>query len=83
VEYDEESKEVLLFLTKHLTLAAATVAAVYKDRWAIELFLRSSNRICWLRRLSGPPRMRCKTQIWTALIAMLLIKYLQLRPRFG
>ena len=59
--YDEEREEVLVFLTNHLTLAAATVAAVYKDRWAIELFfIRRSNRICTLRRLSGPRRMRCK-----------------------
>jgi putative transposase len=40
--YDEETKEVMVFLTNHRTLAAATVAAVYKDRWAIELFFESS-----------------------------------------
>jgi hypothetical protein len=40
--YDEESDEVLVFLTNHLTLAAATIAAVYRDRWAIELFFENS-----------------------------------------
>jgi hypothetical protein len=34
--YDEETDQVLVFLTNHMTLAAATVAAVYKDRWAID-----------------------------------------------
>jgi len=33
--YDEEQDRVLVFLTNHLTLAAATVAAVYKQRWQI------------------------------------------------
>jgi hypothetical protein len=42
VEYDEETEEVLVFLTNHLSLAADTVAAVYKARWAIELFFESS-----------------------------------------
>jgi hypothetical protein len=40
--YDEEQDRVLVFLTNHLTLAAATVAAVYKQRWQIELFFESS-----------------------------------------
>jgi IS4 transposase len=30
-----------VFLTNHLTLAAATVAEVYKQRWQIELFLKA------------------------------------------
>ena len=40
--YDEEQDRVLVFLTNYLTLAAATVAAVYKQRWEIELFFESS-----------------------------------------
>ena len=40
--YDEEHDRVLVFLTNHLELAAATVAAIYKERWQIELFFQSS-----------------------------------------
>jgi hypothetical protein len=40
--YDEERDRVLVFLTNHLELAAATVAAIYKERWQIELFFESS-----------------------------------------
>ena len=39
--YDQEQDRVLVFLTNHLTLAAATVAEVYKQRWQIELFFES------------------------------------------
>src|ERR1700680_2165957 len=31
--YDEERDRVLVFLTNHLELAAATIASVYKERW--------------------------------------------------
>jgi Domain of unknown function (DUF4372)/Transposase DDE domain len=33
--YDEENERVLVFLTSHMGLAAATIAAVYKERWQI------------------------------------------------
>jgi hypothetical protein len=33
--YDEEQDRVLVFLTNHLDLAAASVAEVYKERWQI------------------------------------------------
>ena len=39
--YDEERDRVLVFLTNHLELAAATIASVYKERWQIELFFRA------------------------------------------
>ena len=40
--YDEEQDRVLVFVTNHQTLAAATVAEVYKQPWAIELFFENS-----------------------------------------
>ena len=39
--YDEKQDRVLVFLTNHLVLSPATIAAVYKERWAIELFQAS------------------------------------------
>jgi Transposase DDE domain/Domain of unknown function (DUF4372) len=81
--YDEERDQVLVFLTDHLTLAAATVAAVYKERWAIELFFKALKQNLRLKTFVGTSENALQTQIWTALIAMLLIKYLQLRATFG
>jgi hypothetical protein len=81
--YDQERDQVLVFLTDHLTLAAATVAAVYKERWAIELFFKALKQNLRLKTFVGTSENALQTQIWTALIAMLLIKYLQLRATFG
>ena len=81
--YDEEHKRTLVFLTNHLTLAAATVAEIYKQRWQIELFFKALKQNLRIKTFVGTSANALKIQIWTALIAMLLIKYLQLKAQFG
>ena len=81
--YDEEQDRGLVFLTNHLTLAAATVAEVYKQRWQIELFFKALKQSLHIKTFVGTSANALKTQIWAALIAMLLIKYLQLKATFG
>ena len=81
--YDEQQDRVLVFLTNHLTLAAATVAEVYKQRWQIELFFKALKQNLRLKTFVGTSANALKTQVWAALIAMLLIKYLQLKASFG
>ena len=84
IEYlDEESGQVLVFLTNSMTLAAATVAAVYKERWQIELFFKALKQNLRVKTFVGTSENALQTQIWTALIAILLIKYLQLKATFG
>jgi len=81
--YDEERDRVLVFLTSHRELAAATIAAVYKERWQIELFFRALKQSLRVKTFVGASAQALKTQLWTALIAMLLVKYLQLKSTFG
>jgi uncharacterized protein DUF4372/DDE family transposase len=81
--YDEENDRVLVFLTSHMELAAATIAAVYKERWQIELFFRALKQSLRVKTFVGTSANALKTQLWTALIAMLLVKYLQLKSSFG
>jgi len=37
---DEEKQEIIVFLSNLLQFGATTIAAIYKDRWKVELFLR-------------------------------------------
>jgi hypothetical protein len=37
----EDTGETLVFLTNHLSLGASTVAAIYKERWQVELFFKA------------------------------------------
>jgi hypothetical protein len=75
--------ELLEFLTNHLTLGASTVARIYRDRWQIELFFKALKQNLRVKTFVGTSANALHIQIWTALIALLLLKYLQLKARFG
>jgi hypothetical protein len=81
--YDEEQERELVFLTNNLVWSAATIAALYKQRWQIEIFFRALKQSLRVKTFVGTSANALKIQIWTALIAMLLIKYLQLKATFG
>ena len=79
----EDTGDILVFLTNHHGLGASTVAAIYKDRWQIELFFKALKQNLKIKTFVGTSANAVKTQIWTALISMLLLRYLQLLSRFG
>jgi hypothetical protein len=79
----EEKQETMVFVTNHLTLAASTIAAIYKERWQIELFFKALKQSLKVKTFVGTSENAVQTQLWTALIAMLLVKYLQLRSTFA
>jgi hypothetical protein len=81
--WDEDKQRELTFLTNHLVFGATTIARIYKERWQIELFFKSLKQLLRVRTFVGTSANALKIQMWTALIAMLLLKYLQLRSSFG
>lgn len=84
VEYwNEDKQEVLVFFTNLLHLAASTIAAIYKDRWQVELFFKALKGTLKVKTFLGTSANAVKTQMWTALIAMLILKYLQMKSTFG
>jgi hypothetical protein len=84
IEYwNAEKREILVFFTNLIHLAASTVAAIYKDRWRVELFFKALKQNLKVKSFLGTSANAVKTQIWTALIAMLILKYLQMKAKFG
>ena len=79
----EEKKNTLAFVTNDLKLAASTIAAIYKDRWQIELFFKAIKQSLRIKTFIGTSENAVQTQIWTALIAMLLVRLLQLRSTWN
>lgn len=79
----EGSEETLVFLTNHHGLGATTIATIYKDRWQIELFFKALKQNLKIKTFVGTSANAVQIQIWTALIAMLLLRYLQFLSRFG
>ena len=72
-----------MLLTNHLEFGATTISAIYRDRWQIELFFKALKQNLKVKTFVGTSANALRIQIWTALIAMLLLKYLQLKSRLG
>jgi len=83
VVWDKENEREIVLLTNHLKFGANTIAAIYKDRWQIELFFKALKQNLKVKTFVGTTENALYIQIWTALIAMLLIKYLQFKSKFG
>jgi len=80
--WDEEKKERIILLTNHLAFGSTTIAAIYKDRWQIEIFFKTIKQNLKIKTFVGTSPNALKTQMWTALIAILLLKYLKFRSSF-
>ncbi len=83
VVQDPETGRNIAFITNNTDLPAATIGAVYKDRWQIELFFKALKQNLKIKTFLGTTPNADKTQIWTALIAILLLKFMQLKASFG
>ena len=83
VEIETPEGDRLVYLTNHLDLGATTVARIYKDRWQIELFFKALKQYLHVKTFVGTSANALHIQIWTALIALLIVKYLQVTARFG
>ncbi len=81
--WNEEKQEPIVFLTNLLEFGATTIAAIFKDRWQVELFFKALKQTLKVKTFVGTSANAVKTQVWTALIAMLVLKYLQLKSKFS
>jgi len=77
ITIEKASGERFQFLTNNMKLAPATIAAAYKDRWEIENFFKILKQNLKIKSFLSTSPNAVWTQIWTAVIAMLLIRYLQ------
>jgi Domain of unknown function (DUF4372)/Transposase DDE domain len=76
VVWDAVNQREIVLLTNLLHFGATTIAAIYKDRWEIELFFKALKQNLKLKSFVGTSRNALLIQIWTALIAILLLKWL-------
>lgn len=83
VVWDEANQREIVLLTNNFKLAASTIAAIYKERWQIELFFKALKQNFKIKTFVGTSANAVYIQIWTALIAILLLKYLRMRSRIS
>jgi hypothetical protein len=83
VVWDNKNQREIELLTNHMEFGATTISAIYKDRWEIELFFKALKQNLKIKTFVGTTENALKIQIWTALIAILLIKFLQFKSKLN
>lgn len=74
---DAETGKHYVFLTNHFDLSANTIAAIYKERWQVELFFKAIKQNLKIKTFVGTSKNAILTQIWVALCVYLLVAYLK------
>jgi IS4 transposase len=77
VVVEREGKEPLRLVTNDLKRPASEIAALYKERWQIELLFKWIKQNLKIRRFLGRSENAVKIQIYVALIAYLLLRMLR------
>jgi Transposase DDE domain len=76
---DPETGKTLVFLTNQRTLPAATICALYKSRWQVELFFKWIKQHLRIKRFYGTSENAVKTQIWIAVSVYVLVAIVKKR----
>jgi hypothetical protein len=71
-----DGDDPLVLVTNHMQFAASTIALIYKERWQIEVFFKTLKQNLKIKTFVGTSENALCIQIWTALIALLLLKWL-------
>ena len=81
VVFDPVKEREIVLLTNHLDFGATTISAIYKDRWKIELFFKALKQNLKVKTFVGTTENALRIQIWTALLALMLLKWLHYLSR--
>src|SRR5476651_1342832 len=75
---DPETGKRLVFLTNNFVLPAATIAALYKLCWAVELFFKWIKQNLRIKHFYGTSENAVKTQIWIAVCVYVLVAIIKI-----
>jgi len=78
---DPESNKTFVFLTNDFALPALTIAALYRNRWQVELFFKWIKQHLRIKAFYGTSPNAVKTQVWIAIAAYVLVAIM--RKRLG
>lgn len=81
--WDKDNEKIVVLLTNHVKFGSTTIAAIYKDRWQIEIFFKTIKQNLKIKTFVGTSANALMIQIWTALISILVLKYLKFKSTFS
>ena len=76
---DPDSGQSIILLTNHFALPAATISALYRHRWQIEIFFKWIKQHLRIKSFFGTSPNAVKTQIWIAVAVYVLIAIVRKR----
>ena len=76
---DPETGKTLVFLTNNFALPAATICALYKARWQVELFFKWIKQHLRIKKFYGNTENAVKSQIWIAVSVYVLVAIVKKR----
>ncbi|WP_304511262.1 IS4 family transposase [Desulfopila sp. IMCC35008] len=79
---DPETGKEYQFLTNSKKIKASEVAAIYKERWQIELFFKWIKQNLKVKTFLGTSPNAVLTQLWIALCVYLLLSYFKFMAKF-
>jgi hypothetical protein len=77
VVFDPETENTIELVTNQTTWTAATIGELYRQRWQIEIFFKEIKQHLNVKTFIGTSENAVMIQIWTAMISILLLKYLK------
>ena len=80
--WDNEMNCEMTFMTNNFFWTAKTVAEIYKERWNIEIFFKSLKQHLRIKTFVGTSSNAVMIQIWTALIAILILTFLKAKAEY-
>lgn len=83
VVYSETEKKDVEIITNNFSWTASTIAELYKQRWRVEIFFKELKQHLKIKSFLGTTENAMWIQIWTALITLLLLKYLKEISKYG
>jgi hypothetical protein len=75
--WDEKNEQVIELITNQMKWSANTISELYKSRWQVEIFFRDIKQLLHIKSFIGTSPNAVMIQIWTALITILILKYLK------
>jgi hypothetical protein len=80
--WDEQNEQTIEIITNQTSWTANTISELYKSRWQIEIFFREIKQLLHIKSFIGTSQNAVMIQIWTALITILMLKYMKAKAKY-
>ncbi len=81
--WDEKRKDTIELFTNNTQLPARDIGELYLNRWLVEIFFKGMKLLLHVKTFIGTSQNAVLIQPWTAMIAILLHKYLKAQSQYG